>query len=141
MRKQGGKTKIQNRLWLARKRRGLGQKQVAYLLGKTIDEISRYERGVRIPSLEIVLSMELIYGIPARILFKDIYEQLHARISAKVQNQETLKPIYAEALTEGQLSSDYCSYREILNLEPVSGLDKEKIRAHIAKLANKYAYL
>jgi transcriptional regulator with XRE-family HTH domain len=44
---QGGKIKISNRLWKARKRRGLGQKQVAFLIGKTIGEVSRYERGVR----------------------------------------------------------------------------------------------
>lgn len=141
MSKQGGKTKIQNRLWLARKRRGLGQKQVAYLLDKTVDEISRYERGLRIPSLETVLGLELIYGIPARVLFKDIYEQLHAKISAQIPNQELLKAIYPEALTAGQLSGEYCSYREIINLQPESALERSKVRDHITELAKKLAGL
>jgi transcriptional regulator with XRE-family HTH domain len=141
MRKQGGKTKIQNRLWLARKRRGLGQKQVAYLLDKTVDEISRYERGLRIPSLETVLGLEMIYGIPASMLFKDIYEQLQAKISARIPSQELLKAIYPEALAEGQLSGEYCSYQEILNLQSGSTQERAKVRDHITKLAKKLAGL
>ena len=141
MRRQGGKTKIQNRLWLARKRRGLGQKQVAYLLDKTVDEISRYERGLRIPSLETVLGLELIYGLPARLLFKDIYEQLQAEITARIPSQELLKAIYPETLTGGQLSGEYCSYQEILNLQSASGLERSKVRDHVTKLAKKLAGL
>jgi transcriptional regulator with XRE-family HTH domain len=141
MRRQGGKIKIQNRLWLARKRRGLGQKQVAYLLDKTVDEISRYERGLRIPSLETVLGLELIYGIPARLLFKDIYEQMQTKISARIPSQELLKAIYPEALSEGQMSGEYCSYQEILNLQSDSAQERSKVRDHITKLAKKLAGL
>lgn len=141
MRRQGGKTKIQNRLWLARKRRGLGQKQVAYLLDKTVDEISRYERGIRIPSLETVLGLELIYGIPARMLFRDIYEQQQVKISARIPSQELLKAIYSEALTKGQLSGEYCSYQDIMNIQPASDLERGKVRDHITKLAKKLAGL
>jgi transcriptional regulator with XRE-family HTH domain len=141
MPKQGGKTKIQNRLWLARKRRGLGQKQVAYLLGKTVDEISRYERGLRIPSLEIILGLELIYGVPARVLFKDMYEQLQAKISDRIQSQDLLKALYPEALSDGQLSGEYCSYQEILNLPSASALERSKVRDHITALAKKLASL
>jgi transcriptional regulator with XRE-family HTH domain len=141
MSRQGGKTKTQNRLWLARKRRGLGQKQVAYLLDKNVDEISRYERGIRIPSLETVLGLELIYGIPARLLFKDVYEQLQAEISARTPSQEVLKAIYPEASAEGQLSGEYCSYQEILNLQSGSAQERSKVRDHITKLAKKLAGL
>lgn len=141
MRRQGGKTKIQNRLWLARKRRGLGQKQVAYLLDKTVDEISRYERGLRIPSLETVLGLEIIYGIPARMLFKDIYEQLQAKISSRIPSQELLKAIYPEASAEGQMSGEYCSYQEILSLQSDSAQERLKVRDHITKLAKKLAGL
>jgi len=141
MHKQGGKIKKQNRLWLARKHRGLGQKQVAYLLGKTVDEISRYERGIRVPSLETVLGLELIYGIPARMLFKDIYEQLQAEISARIPSQESLKDIYPETLTGNQLSGEYCSYQEILNLQSASGLERSKVRDHVTILAKKLAGL
>lgn len=138
---KGGKAKTSNRLWLARKRQGLGQKQVAHLLDKTIDEISRYERGIRIPGLEIVLGLEIVYGLPARMLFKDLYEQLYAKILAKVQSQETFKSIYTEAFTQQQMPDQYCSYKEILNLASIPPSERAKLRDHITDLAKRLAEL
>jgi len=138
---KGGKGKTPNRLWVARKRRGLGQKQVAHFLDKTVDEISRYERGTRVPGLEVILGLEIIYGLPARILFKNLYEQLHARILAKAQSQETFKSIYAEAFTQQQMPDHYCSYNEILNLASIPPSERAKLRDHITELAKRLAEL
>jgi len=85
--------------------------------------------------------MELIYGIPARVLFKNIHDQLQAKISARIPSQDVLKAIYPEALTDGQLSGEYCSYREIINLQPESAFERSKVRDHITELAKKLAGL
>src|SRR5581483_9073842 len=71
---QREKTKRPNyHLWQARKRRGLRLKQVALLLGhRTYDQICRYERNFRTPSLSSAIKLELIYGVPVRRLFSDI---------------------------------------------------------------------
>ena len=75
-------TKINNRLWQARQRAGLEQKQVARLLGhKNCDQLSRYERGARLPSLRIALKLEIIYRTPVSNLFPEHYQQYRAEIA------------------------------------------------------------
>ena len=61
-------------LWQARQRSGLTQKTIAHLLGrKFTDEISRYENGQRIPTLQTALKLEIIYRVPIRLLFYEKY--------------------------------------------------------------------
>jgi transcriptional regulator with XRE-family HTH domain len=58
-----------NRLWLARKRSGYEHKQVASLLDyKTIQQVSLYETGLRMPSLKTALKFAIIYRLPIRTL-------------------------------------------------------------------------
>lgn len=76
-------TKINNRLWQARQRCGLEQKQVARLLGhKNCDQISRYERGARLPGLRIALKLEIIYRTPVSHLFPEHYQNCQTEIAA-----------------------------------------------------------
>ena len=130
----------QNRLWLARKRVGLGQKQVAYLLNlKTVDQISRYEKKIRVPALETALKLEIIYGLPLRILFKDLFDDLQRDISERVQKNAALKRLYEELSTEAP--GEFCGYSELLKSAAISGRDKARIRDHITYVAKKLAYL
>src|SRR5262245_24983210 len=96
MRKQGGKIKTRNRLWSARKRRNLRQKQVALLLGKTIQEISRYETGSRVPELYTLLALEVIYKKPLHTLFPETHKQVLKDLQSKLNRQEFLQTIYAD---------------------------------------------
>lgn len=76
--------KITNRLWIVRKKTGLPQKQVAFLLGhKNTTQLSRYERGARIPSLETALKLESAYNTPVRVLFSGLYDQFHADVQGR----------------------------------------------------------
>src|SRR5437588_7914597 len=109
----GGRHPVKNRLWAARKKRGLEQKQVAYLLNlHTPDQVSRYELGTRLPTLETALLLEMIYGAPLRILYKDLYERLQADLRDRFERVPQLKDRLAEFLTEGCVR-EYCSYRDL----------------------------
>jgi transcriptional regulator with XRE-family HTH domain len=59
-----------NQLKAIRKQKGLLQKDVANLLGhSSIEQLSRYEQGVNIPTLPIALALEQIYQVPLSTLF------------------------------------------------------------------------
>ena len=73
--------KYPNDLLIYRKRIKLSQKTVAHLLGSTTQyELSRLERGHRLPSLETALKCEIIYRTPVAFLFYDLYSELRTRI-------------------------------------------------------------
>jgi transcriptional regulator with XRE-family HTH domain len=135
------KSSKKNRLWLARKRLGLGQKQVAYLLDlKTADQISRYEQGLRLPTLETALQLEIIYGLPLQILFKELYDELRTHICEHIEKNPTLKTLYATSSAE-ECCKEFCAFAEILKYSRLSEVDKGKLRDHITYLAKKLAYL
>jgi transcriptional regulator with XRE-family HTH domain len=130
----------QNRLWLARKRARLGQKQVAYLLKlTTADQISRYEKRLRLPTLETALKLEIVYGVPLRLLFKEMFEDLQQEIAERIHQNAVLKARY-EAVSK-QAPGECCAYAALLTAPAISAQDKARIRDHITYLAKKLAYL
>jgi len=123
-------TKINNRLWQARHKCGLEQKQVARLLGhKNCDQISRYERGVRVPNLRTALKLELIYGIPIRDLFPEHYQKHRAEIAANTLSHSLL-PSMDEGISRLP-DAHICTYENAL-------LKKKPIAADI-EAANKHS--
>lgn len=69
--------RLDNYLRTHRRRAGLSQDEVAYLLGSTSGtKVSRHETSVRRPGLETLFAYEIIYRIPARELFAGIYERV-----------------------------------------------------------------
>lgn len=137
----GGRNKIENRLWQSRKRRGLEQKQVAYLLNHhTPDQVSRYELGTRQPTLETALLLEMIYGAPLRVLYKDLYDRLQADLKERFERLPQLKERLAEFLTEDGIR-EYCSYQELIKAGQVSQPDRLKLHRHVTELAKRLAYL
>lgn len=64
-----------------RKRSGLTQEEVAFLLdtrdGATV---SRYERLSSMPSLETALALEVIFGVPARELFRGVFAEVETEV-------------------------------------------------------------
>ena len=69
--------KLPNYLRTYRKRAGLSQEEVAFLLGcQDGHKASRYELRKRKPNLETVLAYELIFGTPARELFAGVFEDV-----------------------------------------------------------------
>lgn len=125
------KHKNQNRLLLIRKRRGFGQKQVAILLGhKTIDQISRYERGARLPNLKTALKLQIIYNLPINILFPGYLTRCLDEIRNQAKNSSSSFALDSTTHTE------ICTYLELLKLTQVSSLGMEKVGKHILALMN-----
>lgn len=124
--------KTHNQLWLARKRLGLGQKQVARLLNhKTTDQVSRYEKGERMPGLKLLLQFEIIYGVPPRVLYREYYQELQSEISRRALSHPTLSNSYALAPVETKLVSEFCSYEELLLNPKLSQSESDRIRKHV----------
>jgi transcriptional regulator with XRE-family HTH domain len=141
MRSTGGKNPFPNRLWRARKRRSLGQKQVALLIEKTVDEVSRYERGIHLPELQTLLALEIVYGMPLHLLFRELYEQVRAQITERIDSREALRSKYQTLLENSDPEQEYCSYEEILKLPELSAMERDKVRRHVTRLAKWLAGL
>jgi len=124
-----------NHLWQARTKRGLRKKQVAYLLGnRTEYQISRFERGVRTPSLKTALKLELIYGAPVRWLFGDITARSAAQVQEQLVSGTLLQNRYSDLRDRIEQATEYCSYSEQTRPEPLAETYRQRIRRHIATL-------
>lgn len=79
--------KLQNYLRSYRKRAGLSQDDVAYLLG-CVDggKVSRYERFKREPNLQTALACEIIFNLPVREIFAGIFEKVERRVVRRIGN-------------------------------------------------------
>jgi transcriptional regulator with XRE-family HTH domain len=136
----GGNT-VENHLWQVRKRRGLEQKQVAYLLNHhTPDQVSRYELGTRLPTLETALLLEMIYGAPLRVLYKDLYERLQAVMKGRLERVPQLHERLAEFLSEDRVR-EYCAYLDLIQLGQPAQADMLRVRRHVTEMAKRLAHL
>ncbi len=129
--------KTNNRLWQARRRSGLEQKQVARFLGhKNCDQISRYERGMRMPGLRIALKLELIFRTPVSALFPEHYQQYRAEIAANTVQSSAL-PLPDEQVTERLPDAHICTYGNLLLQKKPTESDIDAARKHTIKLTRK----
>jgi transcriptional regulator with XRE-family HTH domain len=87
---------LSNYLRINRKRLTLSQEEVAFLLGVNgMDKgvkVSRDENNARVPSLEVALAYEAIYGKPVRELFAGIYEQVEQQVAQRAKVLSYSKP-------------------------------------------------
>ena len=75
-----------NELRNIRKRSGLSQDEVAFLLeGENGGMISRYEQFNRMPSLETACALEALFGIPVKDLFAGTFEKMSRRLAIRVR--------------------------------------------------------
>lgn len=129
-----------NRLWLARKRRGLEQKQVSYLLNHpSIDQLSRYEQGARLPTLENALRLEIIYGVPLRFLYKELSVRLEDEVWQRISLNPALHKRFGNRTAQVAGLSEYCAYVELIAAPHASEADRAAARRHITALAKKLA--
>jgi transcriptional regulator with XRE-family HTH domain len=78
--------KLDNYLRTYRKKLGLTQREVAFLLGyHGAAKVSRHERSGRIPDLQAVFAYEAIFQKPARELFAGIYDRAERETLRKVR--------------------------------------------------------
>lgn len=134
------KTKTKNNLWIARQRVGLELKQVARLLSfKSAELVSRYEKGMHLPGLEIALKLEIIYKMPVQKLFKELYKQCRREISeiktgrqVKLSAQQSLYNNGSEKLT----AEEFCAYQNFLTTHIPNQSELALITKHIISLNN-----
>jgi transcriptional regulator with XRE-family HTH domain len=78
--------KLENYLRTYRKRSGLSQDEMAFLLGcQNGTKVSRYERFARKPNLETLFAYEVVFGASARELFAGVYQKVEKRILNRTQ--------------------------------------------------------
>lgn len=130
------KTKINNRLWQARRYAGLEQKQVARFLGhKNCDQISRYERGAQMPGLRTALKLELIYRTPVSALFPEHYQQYRAEIAANTFGNNL--PPFSVDETERLPDAHVCTYGAFLLQTKPTASEIDAARRHTIKLTRR----
>lgn len=84
--------RIANRLWRSRKAAGLTQKQVAFLLGhKSTSQISRWERGRRVPRTIDLLKLSAIYHRLVNDLVWDLFDSLRHKVAKRQRMLENLQ--------------------------------------------------
>ena len=80
-------TSLLNFLRINRKRRGLTQEEVAFLLGVRGEsraiKVSRDENAMREASLRTALAYEAIYGKPVRDLFAGLYREVQREVRSR----------------------------------------------------------
>lgn len=77
---------LENYLRMHRRRAGLTQGDIAYLLGACSgSKVSRYERFARRPTLETALALEIILGVPVADLFAGVREELEPDIKRRAR--------------------------------------------------------
>lgn len=70
-----------NHLYTLRRIRGLGQKQLAFLLGyKGSAMVSRFETGASFPPLRIAFLMEIVLGARMSEIYIDEYQRMEQLI-------------------------------------------------------------
>jgi transcriptional regulator with XRE-family HTH domain len=91
---------IDNYLRTYRKRSGLSQREVAFLLGcKDAGQVSRYERRHRLPALRTALACAAILRVPLAELFAGIQKEVDreaahrvAKLRANLENKASQRP-------------------------------------------------
>lgn len=75
---------LPNYLRTHRKRAGFSQEEIAFLLGiATGAQVSRYERFMRKPTLVVVLSLEIIFELPANEIFSGVRQEIEQQIARR----------------------------------------------------------
>ena len=88
--------KLPNYLRTHRKRYGLSQAEVTYLLGeKSQAVVSRHEQFQRAPSLKDALAYQALFGTPVAELFAGMYQQAERETSRRAR-------IFANKLKKGK---------------------------------------
>jgi putative transcriptional regulator len=76
--------RFDNYIRMLRKQRGLSQDELASLLGwKSGSAVSRLERGRRKPSLESLLALEAIFGIPIREFYAGRFQKVESAVKER----------------------------------------------------------
>src|ERR1039458_8612125 len=92
-----------NYLRTYRKRSGLGQQDVAFLLGhKSRANVCRFEQGHRLPSLRTALALALILDVSVTALFGGMHCEVQKEIDGRIA---TLRSALEDKHNSGRVSA------------------------------------
>lgn len=78
--------RLPNYLRMHRKRMGLSQQDVAFLLGcRSGAKVSRYERFQREPTLRTAIACEVLFHTPVRELFAGVYAEVERVVERRAR--------------------------------------------------------
>ena len=78
--------RLPNYLRAQRRKSGLSQNEVAFLLGRINGaQVSRYEKRRTLPSVETALACEVIFGIPVAELFAGVRDSIGKDVAKRRQ--------------------------------------------------------
>ncbi len=139
MRKQKETISI-NGLWRIRHTLGFDQKQVAKLLGHhSSDAISRYERGICLPSVRNVIKLIIIYQASLEQLFPEHFQCYRAELESKMSQipKSLISITVRKALSE---NIHYCTFEKLLEKLPPTKDELNTVRDHITHLAKAHVH-
>ena len=83
---------LNNYIRRARKRLGLSQRELAFLIGKkTGSYVSRFEKGRRVPTLEMAMALGVILKTPIEELFAGRFEKVEHTVVARARELSQTK--------------------------------------------------
>src|ERR1700675_2789858 len=78
--------KLEHYLRACRRRSGLSQGEVAYLLGsKTRNQVYRYERRQQAPPLRAALAFQALFGTSVSEIFPGVYESVQKELKRRAR--------------------------------------------------------
>jgi transcriptional regulator with XRE-family HTH domain len=85
-----GTGRLRNYIKSLRKRAGLSQLDLAFLLGGIDDTlVSKYENDLRMPPLEVALALQEIFQVPLDELFAGTHEPIAVSVADRVREFAT----------------------------------------------------
>lgn len=98
--------KLQNYLRTYRKKAGLSQDEMAFLLGcEDGAKVSRYERFARRPNIETAFAYEMVFRISAQKLFGGVFQKVHQKTIKRAQLlAQKLKRMQSDNLSTQKLA-------------------------------------
>jgi transcriptional regulator with XRE-family HTH domain len=88
-----------------RRRLGLTQAELAFLIGRSQSDVSYVESGLRRPHLAEVLMIELVFGVPAVTIFPEIRQAVGDAMKRRVSQ------LLADARIAVTIDSPRVSYK------------------------------
>lgn len=136
---QTEKKRFKNRLAEIRKQRGLGQRQVATLLGHAeVTELAGLERGVTIPDLRCAMKLAQIYELPVRVMLDDYYDACRDEVGRQESLITPPRP-KTKPTESGDIATEYCTYEQSLSSGHLNEDRLREVRRHTTQLAHKLA--
>jgi transcriptional regulator with XRE-family HTH domain len=76
-------SRLKNYLRYYRRRSGLTQRELAYMLGLSDSAISRIERNIGQPTLTVALACQVLFGASPSNLFPEVFSQVETAVKKR----------------------------------------------------------